>query len=186
MRRTFLKNTDLSLSARFLLVLLMTFKGANQSCWPSSRTLAKICRVDPRSIYSWRKELEKFGYLKTERRGKNKSLRYWPSYIPKYREQQPETTTGVGGASTHKKSVEKDQSVGVASEAVRVGLPPILSTSLNLEPKEKNERENEGTPDKNEDDEGTTPDENEARRVEKYKKEIKAKLRSLNKAKILT
>lgn len=88
-RKAFIKNDKLLVNARFLLIVLMCFKGKNESCWVSQGKLAKIMICHRDSIRKYLRILQKSGYLKIKRRGVGRSLLYAPSYTPIY--------VGLGG-----------------------------------------------------------------------------------------
>lgn len=83
-RKAFIKNPSLSIEARFLLILLITFKGINPTCWPSLATLAKIMNRSRDSVRKYLKELRINGFLKIASRGIGRSHSYTPSYIKIY------------------------------------------------------------------------------------------------------
>lgn len=83
-RKAFIKNKEISLESRFIMILLMTFKGKNETCWPSLGTLAKIANRSSDSIRKYLKELKINGYLKVVSRGIGRSLSYAPSYLKVY------------------------------------------------------------------------------------------------------
>lgn len=81
-RKSFIQNGSISLEARFILVLLMTYKGKNENCWPSQGTLGKNINRSRRTVSKYLKELERRGFLKISSRGYGRSLLYSPNYLP--------------------------------------------------------------------------------------------------------
>lgn len=80
-RKAFIQNKDLPLEARFLLILLMTYKGLHEYCYPSQGTLAKILNRNTDSVRKYMNILEQEGYVKIKSRGIGRSLNYAPSYF---------------------------------------------------------------------------------------------------------
>lgn len=92
-RKAFIKNNNISLEARFLLILLFTYKGNNSSCWPSQGTLSKIINRSRRTVSKYLQELASSGYLKISSRGYGRSLLYYPNYLPVQKEKtKPDKT----------------------------------------------------------------------------------------------
>lgn len=83
-RKAFLKNDQIPVPARFLLVLLMSFKGKNEYCWVSQGKLAKIMCSHRDTVRKNLRILQKNGYLKIKMQGIGRSLNYAPSYMPIY------------------------------------------------------------------------------------------------------
>ena len=79
-RKAFLKNPEVSMEARFLIVLLFCYKGKNLFCWPSMGELSRICGKNKDTIRKYFKELEIHNYLKIRSRGIGRSHLYTPSY----------------------------------------------------------------------------------------------------------
>lgn len=80
-RKAFLKNEKLPLEARFIIVLLFTYKGKNKECWPSQGELAKRMNRDIDTVRKYLMILRQEGYLKIVSRGIGRSLLYTPSYM---------------------------------------------------------------------------------------------------------
>jgi len=79
-RKAFIQNVCLPLEARFLLILLMSFKGKNKDCWPSQRKLATVMGRSKDTVHKYLNILRKEGYLSVKTRGIGRSLLYAPSY----------------------------------------------------------------------------------------------------------
>lgn len=79
-RKAFIKNTNFALEARFLLILLMTYKGKNTNCWPSQGELGRVMNRSRDSVRKYLTILEEAGHLKVKSRGIGRSLLYEPSY----------------------------------------------------------------------------------------------------------
>jgi len=79
-RKAFIQNPVIPHPARFLLILLLTYKGKNNACWPSQGDLSKKMGVSKDTIRKYLGILEKEGYLITKSRGVGRSLLYTPSY----------------------------------------------------------------------------------------------------------
>ncbi len=79
-RKAFIKNPEVSALARFTLILLLTFKGKNDGCWPSVGTLAKHLGLNRDTVRKYTNELVEKGYLIKHSRGIGRSLLYIPSY----------------------------------------------------------------------------------------------------------
>jgi len=137
-RRAFIKNSYLSVGARWLLICLIAFKGSNKTCWPSHRTLAEIAGVHRSTIRRWVEELKKAGYLKTKRRGFNMSLSYEPSYSPEFKKKQLDTQDKAkSGSETNHREVKwvRDE------PAVGQRRTPTHSKSLTHRKEDKKEKE---------------------------------------------
>ena len=80
-RKAFIKNNSLPLESRFLLILLMTYKGKNQSCWPSIGELSSKFGKNKDTVRKYLIVLEQAGYLKINSRGIGRSRLYTPSYF---------------------------------------------------------------------------------------------------------
>lgn len=80
-RKAFIKNNTLPLEARFLLILLMTYKGKNKSCWPSIGEISKRMGKNRDTVRKYLIVLETSGHLIIESRGIGRSHLYSPSYI---------------------------------------------------------------------------------------------------------
>ncbi len=79
-RKAFIKNSSIPLEARFLLILLMTYKGKNNSCWPSIGEISKRYGKNRDTVRKYLIVLEKEGHLKIVSRGIGRSNLYTPSY----------------------------------------------------------------------------------------------------------
>lgn len=79
-RKAFIQNSEISALARFVLVLLITFKGKNEVCWPSVGTLAKHLGLNKDTTCKYINELVRKGFLIKRSRGIGRSLLYAPSY----------------------------------------------------------------------------------------------------------
>ncbi len=79
-RKAFIKDFEISMEARFLLILLLTYKGKNSTCWPSIGELSKRMGKNKDTVRKYLRELEAKGYLKTRSRGIGRSHLYTPSY----------------------------------------------------------------------------------------------------------
>lgn len=83
-RKAFIKNDKIPVYARFLLIVLMCFKGKNEYCWVSQGKLAEIMCSHRDTVRKNLRILQKRGYLKAQMRGIGRSLLYAPSYTPIY------------------------------------------------------------------------------------------------------
>lgn len=79
-RKAFIRDGNIPLEARFLLILLMTYKGKNENCWPSQGTLGKDMNLSRDTVRKYLKVLSGAGHLKIKFRGIGRSLLYEPSY----------------------------------------------------------------------------------------------------------
>jgi DNA-binding MarR family transcriptional regulator len=70
-------NKDLSTGAKIAYAVLLKYAWEKESCFPGQERMAKDMGASRRSIVSYLKELEKVGYLKTERRGQGKTNIYY-------------------------------------------------------------------------------------------------------------
>lgn len=118
-RKVFIKNYTIPAYARFLLILLFTFKGKNTNCWPSIGTLSKCLGLNKDTTRKYLKVLEKEGYLKIESRGIGRSNRYTPSYC-KF----------SSGSQSQKTEIIKP-----AEETIRQPSDSTLNRSINSENK---------------------------------------------------
>ena len=81
-RKAFIQSSVISLEARFLLVLLMTYKGKNAYCWPSQGELGRRLNRSRSTVRKYLMILKTKGHLRIERRGIGRSLSYFPNYLP--------------------------------------------------------------------------------------------------------
>lgn len=79
-RKAFIKNSSIPLEARFLLILLMTYKGKNNSCWPSIGEISRRYGKNRDTVRKYLIALEKEGHLRITSRGIGRSNLYTPSY----------------------------------------------------------------------------------------------------------
>ena len=79
-RKAFIQDANISMGARFLLILLMTYKGMNDFCWPSVRELSNKFGKNKDTVRKHLRELEQKGYLVTRSRGIGRSHLYIPTY----------------------------------------------------------------------------------------------------------
>jgi len=108
-RKAFIKNRRLSLGARFLIWVLMAYKGSDDYCYPSLHCLGLVCGVHRSTIKRWIKELKCSGYLKTKPRGFKKTLLFFPSYTPKYKARLGDTQNSLNtGAVVNPLGVNKN------------------------------------------------------------------------------
>lgn len=80
-RKAFIQNTEITLEAKFLLILLKSHLGKNPTCWPSLSTLGRKMGRSRDSVRKYLKELQTKGYLNTFSRGIGRSHAYAPSYF---------------------------------------------------------------------------------------------------------
>jgi len=107
-RKAFIRNEKFPLEARFLLILLITYKGKNESCWPSQGTLGKVMNRNKDTVRKYLKVLSDAGHLKIKSRGMGRSLLYTPSYwkisaskvVNKEEEEKPTETSRQEPAET--------------------------------------------------------------------------------------
>lgn len=113
-RKAFIQNSEVSMESRFLLILLLTYKGTNPSCWPSIGELSKKYAKNKDTVRKYLKELEAKGFLKIQSRGIGRSNLYTPSYrkisagtvaITKPYTKPPEETTYQPTESTLNRSI---------------------------------------------------------------------------------
>jgi hypothetical protein len=77
-----LRNTEVSHSARYLYILLMSRCFSREFSYPGETTLSKEMGVSEVSIISYKKELEDKGWIKVKRRGQGKTNLY---FLDKYK-----------------------------------------------------------------------------------------------------
>lgn len=71
-----LDESQLTISARYLLMVLIRFSGQDESCYPSQAKLAKILNISARQIRNLLSELIRAGLISKKRSGYNQSNTY--------------------------------------------------------------------------------------------------------------
>lgn len=71
-----LKNTKLSVNARFLLLAMRMYAWQEESCWPGQASLAALMNMSERNLRTYIKELCEAGLLRVEKRGLGATNRY--------------------------------------------------------------------------------------------------------------
>ncbi len=67
-----LKSTDLSVGAKLMYALLLSYAWQKESCFPGQETLATDMGVSKRSVVTFIKELDRSGFLSVKRQGLGK------------------------------------------------------------------------------------------------------------------
>ena len=120
-RKAFIQNNEISPLARFTLIMLFTFKGKNESCWPSVGKLASCMGINRDTTRKYINELVSKGYVIKKSRGIGRSLLYTPSYW--------KISSG-----NNKKKVEKTEP---AEKTIHQPAEITLNRSINTENKDK-------------------------------------------------